>query len=290
MIVVAQSIGQVGNRLIQFSHLIAFSRDHNVPIANPAFSLYAEFFEHTQHSLFCSYPSSSRAWVGKPLQRFLYYVIRVASAGRILKLLPRSIWVEQHWTGGEYDLSNPQFVEFARTKDFVFLTGSWMHRYRRNPQAHLNTVREYFQLRQDLRDKIAQYFMQVRQAADIVVGTHIRQGDNASDPVRRDAFSTAQYALVMQRTAALFPGKKVVFVVCSDRTQSQSAFAGLTIFRGPGSFIEDMYVLAECDYIMGAGQSSFSLWASLMGQKPRYALLDPEKEINLSDFQVCREI
>ena len=111
-----------------------------------------------------------------------------------------------------------------------------------------------------------------------------------TDPVRRDAFTTEQYARVMQKIAALFPGRKVVSVVCSDRKQSGSAFAGLTIFPGPGAFIEDMYVLVECDYIFGAGQSSFSLWASLMGQKPRYALFDPEKEIGLTDFQVCRQI
>jgi hypothetical protein len=290
MIVVAQSIGQIGNRLQQFSHLIAFSRDHNVSIANPAFSLYAEFFEHTHRNLFCRYPSRNVRWVRRPLQRLCYYVVRGAAAARILNLVPRSIWIDQHWTAGEYDLSNPQFIEFVRTKKFVFLTGSWMHRYWPNRDAHVDATREYFRLVPELREKVAAYLAQIRQAGDIVVGAHIRQGDNASDPVRRDAFTTEQYVAVMRRFVALFPDRKVVFVVCSDKEQPESAFFGLTIFRGPGSFIEDMYVLAECDYILGAGQSSFSIWASLMGQKPRYALLDPENEISLTDFHVYRGI
>ena len=290
MIVVAQSIGQLGNRLEQFSHLIAFSRDHKVSIANPAFSLYAEFFEQTRGNPFCSYPPAGKRWAKKTVQRFFYYLIRVAAALRILNLVPRSVWIQQHWTAGEYDLNNPQFVGFAQTKKFVFLTGSWMHRYRKNPGAHLDVIRGYFQLTAELRGRIAQYFRPIRQAGDIVVGAHIRQGDNASDPVRRDAFSTEQYARVMHKTAALFPGKKVVFVVCSNQEQPATAFSGLTTFPGPGAFIQDMYVLAECDYILGAGQSSFSRWASLMGQKPRYPLLDPEREINLDDFQVCKEV
>ena len=91
----------------------------------------------------------------------------------------------------------------------------------------------------------------------------------------------------MRKIAALFPEKKVVFLVCSNQPQAAALFASMTIFRGPGAFIEDMYILAECDYIVGAGQSSFSGWASLMGQKPRYGLFDPAKEITLADFVVC---
>ena len=49
-----------------------------------------------------------------------------------------------------------------------------------------------------------------------------------------------------------------------------------------------MYSLAECDYICGAGESSFSGWASLMGRKPRYGLFDPDKKITLDDFVVCK--
>lgn len=288
MIVVVQSIGQIGNRLEQFSHLIAFARDHQVEAADPAFSLYSEFFEQTYRDLLCRYPSNSAPWVRKPLQRFCYYILRLGAASRLLKLVPDSTWIDHHWNEGEYDLSNPRFVEAARTKKFVFLTSTWLHRYWTNYEAHLEATREHFQLVPLLRESIASHFAAVRRAADIVVGVHIRQGDNATDPVRRDAFSSAQYAEVMRKIALLFPGKNVVFLVCSNEPQPGSAFSGLTVFRGPGSFIEDMYILAECDYIVGAGQSSFSGWASLMGQKPRYGLFDPEREITLADFVVCK--
>jgi len=288
VIVVVQSIGQIGNRLEQFSQLIAFARDHNVKIVDPAFSLYAEFFEHTHRDLLCRYPSKRAPWVTKPLQRLCYYVLRLGAALRLLRLVPNSVWIEQHWTAEEYDLGNPHFVEFVRTKRFVFLTGTWMHRYWQNYETHLDATREHFRLIPELREKVEQHFAPIRQAGDVVVGIHIRQGDVATDPGRRDSFRTDAYVRVMRKIQSLFPERRVVFLVCSNEKQDSSLFEGLTLFRGPGSFIEDMYILAECDYIVGAGQSSFSGWASLMGQKPRYALFETEGEIRLADFKVCK--
>lgn len=288
MIVVVQSIGQIGNRLEQFSHLIAFARDHGVQIANPAFALYSEFFEHTHRDLFCRYPSSSAPWVTQSMQRVGYLFFRTLAGLRLLSLLPRCEWIDQHWTSVEYNLGNPQFIKIVRDRKHVFLTGTWEHGYWQNYETHLAAIREHFKLVPALREKIARHFAPIREAGDIVVGMHIRQGDNATDAIRTDCFSSENYVRVMRKILGLFPGRRVVFLVCSNEKQPDALFAGMTIFRGPGAFIEDMYILAECDYIVGAGQSSFSGWASLMGQKPRYGLLDPEREISLADFVVCK--
>ena len=288
MIVVVQSIGQIGNRLEQFSHLIAFAREHDLRIVNPAFALYAEFFEHTQHDLLCRYPAQSAPWVRKWMQRAAYFLLRAAAGLRLLSLVPNSEWIDIHWTADAYDLDNPQLLRFVREGRTIFLSGNWKHRAWKNYAAHIPATQEHFRLTPELRERLARHFAPVRAAGEVVVGVHIRQGDNATDVVRRDAFTSAEYVDVMRRIAALFPGKKVVFLVCSNEPQPDALFAGMTIFRGPGAFIEDMYILAECDYMVGAGQSSFSGWASLMGQKPRYGLFDPAKEITLADFVVCQ--
>jgi len=284
MIIVVQSIGQIGNRLAQFSHLIAFARDHEVHIANPAFSLYSEFFNHTHHDLLCRYPSQSANWIGKFLQIACYYTIRLAAALRLLKLVPNSCWIDHHWTADDYDLGSPQFIEAASKYKFVFLTGSYKHRYWENYGAHIEAIREHFRLVPEIRERIVRHFTPVREAGDIVVGVHIRQGDNFTDPVRTDGFSAEAYVGVMWKILALFPQRRVVFLVCSNQNQDERLFHGLKVFRGPGPFIEDMYILAECDYIVGAGQSSFTRWASVMGQKPLYPLLRPDKEITPADF------
>lgn len=288
MIVVVQSIGQIGNRLEQFSHLIAFCREHGHRLVNPAFSLYSEFFEDTHRDLLCRYPPRPSPWGGKALQRLAYYALRGAAALKLLHLVPCSAWVDHPWDADAYDLDQPFFVELARRKKIIFLTGAWKHRAWANYEAHLGATRHHFRLIPELRARVLRHFAPIRAAGDVVVGAHIRQGDNATDPVRRDCFPSEAYAKVMRKIVALFPGKRVVFLVCSNQSQPESLFEGMTIFRGPGEFIEDMYILAECDYLFGAGQSSFSAWASMMGQKPRLGLFDPDAPICLGDFKVCK--
>ena len=288
MIVVVQSIGQIGNRLEQFSHLIAFARDHGVTIANPAFSLYSEFFEHTHRDLWCRHPSQSASWVRKGLQRLCYYGLRLAAGLGLLRFVPGSVWIEAHWTSGAYDLANPQFIQLARAKKFVFLTGTWEHRYWKNYEAHIPAIQEHFQLTPELRDRIARHLAPQRRSDEVLVGIHIRQGDFASHQGGAYFFDAAAYAGVMRQVAKLFPEKPVVFLVCSNVPQETGSFPGLRVFFGLGDFVCDLYSLAACDYIIGPEISSFSGWASLMGQKPRYGLSDPARTIALADFVICK--
>ncbi len=49
--------GQLGNRLLQFGHLIGLSRRTGLPILNPAFGEYADLFDGTAKSLLVQYPA-----------------------------------------------------------------------------------------------------------------------------------------------------------------------------------------------------------------------------------------
>ena len=164
-----------------------------------------------------------------------------------------------------------------------------MHRSGSGYESSLDAIGQFFKLAEP-------WYSQVRRVADdlsregsVKVGVHIRQGDFKEHLGGQHYFTTAQYAKVMRRIGELFP-EKVVFLVCSNQLQDPNEFEGLQYVNGPGHFVTDMYALAECDYIVGPGISSFSAWASLVGQKPRYGLFDPEKEITLADFQVCKKI
>ena len=287
-IIVVQSIGQIGNRLEQFSHLIAFAKDHRCEIMHLAFWVYADPFKGTAHDLFLRWPAKPSDWVRKELQRLTYLAFRGAYQLGMLRWVPLAVIVHHPWDGGAFDLGSPDFVALTKSKKWIFLVGAWKHRYWENYEAHIELTREHFALIPEIDQRVKSHFAPIRQAGDIIVGMHIRQGDNFTDPVRRDAFTTDEYLKVMRQIPALFPGKKVVFLVCSNLKQGDEIFGDLTVFRGPGDFIEDMYSLAECDYICGAGQSSFSGWASLMGEKPRYGLFDPDKTVTLDDFVVCK--
>ena len=285
-IVVAQSIGQIGNRLEQFSHLIAFAQDHGCRIINPAFSLYSEFFTGTYDDLLCRFPPVHSYWVIKPYQRIAYYLLRAAAASQLFKFVPNSIWIDVHWSGYSYDLSNATFIEFVRKYKWILLTGNWKHRYPEGYHVHVSAIRQHFTLIPPLRERVESFLKKHRATGNTLVGVHIRQGDNFTDPVRRDRIRSEEYPSVMRAFKALLPNKNLTFIICTNKPQPKELFAGLEIVDAPGEFIEDLYVLAGCDYIFGAGQSSFAMWASLIGGVPRYALFDASRKITLDDFEI----
>ena len=69
-IVILTKQGQLGNRLLQFGHLIGFSRHTGVPILNPAFGEFADLFAGTG-SLLSQYPEGVSYRGSAALQRLL---------------------------------------------------------------------------------------------------------------------------------------------------------------------------------------------------------------------------
>lgn len=287
-ICVLQSIGQIGNRLEQFAHLIAFSKETGTEIINPSFSRYAKYFSGTHDDYLGRFPAVHSGKTKTTTQIAIYYFLRALLASGTVKFFPKSICVNVHWSSSSYDLGNPQFRRFTTEYGWIFLSGHWKHRHWSAFEQSIPEIREHFSLVPELRGKVDTFVRSIRESCDILVGLHVRQGDNFTDPVRRDAFSSESYSRLAHKIVSLFPGRRVAFLLCSNQSQPAELYQGLVVKNGLGDFILDMYSLAECNFIVGAGQSSFSGWASLMGQKPRYALFDPEKPVSVEDFKVCR--
>ena len=87
----------------------------------------------------------------------------------------------------------------------------------------------------------------------------------------------------MAELAGQFPGCKVSFLVASNEPRSASEFPGLSVGFSTGVPIEDMYALAECDYIMGP-VSSFTQWASFYGNKPLRHLRERDMRLEREHF------
>jgi hypothetical protein len=81
---------------------------------------------------------------------------------------------------------------------------------------------------------------------------------------------------------------KVGFLLCSNGELDLSEFNGLSVFRPTNHFIEDMYSLAACDYIVGP-PSTYSAWASFVGDTPLCVVHNPEDNFIKDDFRVFLE-
>lgn len=286
-VVVVQSIGQLGNRLAQFSHLIALAKAKGCRILNPAFWKYAPLFPATRQNLFCSFPEQQSNWVQNWIQALVYYFLRLSFSLGILNWVPNSFVFKKDWRDGPTAIDSEAFTEIINKYRFIFLVGSYKHKHLRDFALSWPSVRTFFRISEERRSKIKLHLKSIRDSSDILVGVHLRQGDVFTDPVRRDALDQSAYAQYLAEFQLLFPGKNVSFLICSNESITKALFSTYNYKLGLGDFLDDLYSLAECDYLLGAGQSSFSLWASKIGSVPRAGLFQcQDSTLKLSDFKL----
>jgi hypothetical protein len=166
----------------------------------------------------------------------------------------------------------------------VFVYG-WRYRAPELVHRHAEKIRAFFRPVEEHAQASRQTVEALGQNADVVVGVHIRRGDYQGWKGGQFFFETARYAAWMREAAALFPGRKVAFLVCSNEARRPDEFGGLAVGFGPGTAVGDLYALAGCDYLIGP-LSSFTQWASFYGNKPLFHLRDSADRIELEKFHV----
>ena len=71
----------------------------------------------------------------------------------------------------------------------------------------------------------------------------------------------------MNSVVKLFYRKNFKFFIGSNIPQNPSLFYNFNCGFGSGHLVEDIYALAECDYVVGP-PSSYTMWASFYGDQP----------------------
>jgi hypothetical protein len=166
----------------------------------------------------------------------------------------------------------------------VFVHG-WRIRAPESVRRHAGLIREYFRPIAEYEQASRRAVERLRQAADVVVGVHVRLGDNWKWRGGRYYFPVSQHVVWMRELAGQFPGHKVSFLICSDEPRTEAEFPGLSMGLGPGSAVGDLYALARCDYIMGP-PSTYTQWASFYGEKPLLHLSNSNDSVSVEKFRV----
>ncbi len=294
MIVIARRSGRLGNRLFSFAHYIANSLEHgNYTILCPVLQEYASFFASWNAAALCSFPASS------PLPRCLPGFLRKAAAtianGTVYGVAnpirrDRIAILSSPWHE-TIDLHHPEnypwqtndYLSFVKRK--IVLTNGWVFWDHKNFIRHAESIRQYFRLADPYEKKVQEHVHKARGESGVLVGIHIRRGDYKTHCDGKYYFQWEDYRQLLQRIQDLF-GEKTTFLLCSDEAVPEEHFGSFSYALGPGSAVEDMYALAQCDYIIGP-PSSFSGWASFMGKAPLYYMEDIRQaasHLQRSDF------
>ena len=293
MNIIAAKVNQLGNRLFTSAHIMASAQAHGQTVMNLSFGEYAEYFEGTCRDLFCRYPRrTTPAWLTNRTNRERLYrlVLRLAnsladgwlkgSTGRRLHVL-RTGWQATYTrTDGTYDLHSEEFHRISRGMIFFqgphFVDDIGIQQFKQQ-------ICEYFTPIQPIQARVTARMERLRQHADGVVGIHIRHGDYADFEGGRYFYSASIYAQHIRRMRDLLRGQRVKFLLCSDVAQNPEDFKGLEVEFAPGHMIEDLYLLAACDYIIGP-PSTYNGWAGFFGNRKLYSIKDPGRAFQLSDF------
>ncbi|MEL6109482.1 MAG: hypothetical protein AAFU85_26025 [Planctomycetota bacterium] len=275
MIIISRRMGQLGNRLFLFSYLIAAARHYGVKLLNPCFAEYAHLFPSTRHDLWCRYdrhlkwqhgadrsqqPSRSRRMA---LMNVFQTGTRVLDLTRMRRIPFNVIRLRREES---CDLEGERFCRAILSGRPVLLQG-WWFRSRRLLDHHSPAIREFFEIDAVDQTAIDATISRARRDIDVLVGVHIRRGDYARFLGGKYYYDFADYARWMNEVREQLPGKRVGFLVCSNEPVHSNDFPGLRICSGPGTPLQDMYSLAETDWMMGP-PSTFTGWASFYGERP----------------------
>lgn len=288
MFLIAYKPGQLANQLFLFAHLAAFAAEHGLTVVNPSFDDYCEHFEVLDRDLLCRFPAR-KSLIAPTLtrRRRLYEAVNrwTLRFTRRMALVPKGAALLNTEYAAFCFMNEAPFQKMVSENRLVVIRG-WCFRDLAAFRRHAHTLRRFFAPKAAAAANVAALIQSCRDGADLLVGVHIRRGDYREFKAGRYFFEPEQYAALMRQMERLFPGRRVRFLVCSNEAVSELAFPGLDVRPGPGHIIEDLYSLAECDYLFGP-PSTYSQWASFYGEVPLYKIFDPALALSLDAFRVA---
>lgn len=128
-------------------------------------------------------------------------------------------------------------------------------------------------------------FDKMHEQADIIIGMHIRRGDYVKWNGGVFYYELSDYYEIMCRIKKLYSNHKVAFFISTNEILNLTFFNGCLCFSHPidESAILDLYSLSLCDRIVGP-VSTFSRWASFIGEKPLCFLYSKDQMIKEDSF------
>lgn len=256
MIILCQRYGNHANRLMQNIHLEIFCRENGIRFINADFEDMVPFFKGTKSVRFA---------------KVLRFLSRVCSS---------KIMSFQHEV--ELDDIKDQLIE----RKIQLVSGFGYRSYKLIEKYHDYVFNKY-SIKEELKDQqLLEIISHQRQEGKVLVGVHIRRTDYKEYKDGKYYYSLAQYKQIIVNLRELIGEHRAYFVLFSDET-IQIDIPNCT--QSLGTWYQDLDSMSVCDYLIGP-PSTFSCWASYMGNVPQYFIEDINRTIQLNDFQVSSRL
>ncbi len=273
----ARDKSQMCNNLLQYAHVYAWGREHGRKVISMRFSYKYQYFHicHTNLTgfgwyLFAKYMAALHLL---PTASFKHADCDREALER--KMLRHRHIVVSGWNVRFYDLFlkyRSEIVELFRIDECY----TQPVREKMNVNDNVEGQRPKAKGQRLLPQSLRPVSLGLRPKSQISLGVHIRRGDYATWQDGRYFFNDKVYASYINRFAAMHPDQTVdVFLSTNDAQVTAEHYQALCpkvrIHHLKGSAPEDLFMLSECDYLIGP-PSTFSLVAAMYRDIPLYRM------------------
>lgn len=254
--------GQMCNNIIQYSHVYAWAREHNVCTISLRFAYKYQYFRIC-HTFWHNIVTHT---IVKGLARMhilpvtTFEIPYVPEAELEKKLTSHPIMAVTGWHIRFYDL-------FAKYRNDIVRLFSF--------DAHI--------------EKHVQHLLAKwkQDENNVLLGVHIRRGDYKKLMGGCYYFNDETFAKAIRQFQELCPNKHLVVVVCGNvalpKRFLRRKLASVDFVFPEGNPAEDLCALSHCDYLMGP-PSSYSLVAAMYHDVPLHFILYADETFTLDDF------
>lgn len=298
MFVISKKTGQLCNQLFLFSNIITIGIETNREVLNPSFYENSSYFKGTKGNKFSRFPRKDKKSIfsEKYLSKFLkwyvhlfpLFVFSTYKSSSIKFILAKAIkknYSHYDEKGLYFDRedSDGRIEKFKTGKiklinGFMYLNSPGMKRNRQ-------ILCDFFEPCDEYKSKPDQFLKELKKNYELLIGLHIRRGDYRSYRDGRYYYSDDDYRKVIKNLEECFVEKKIKILIVSDENVNSTLIEGNNVSHFGGNMIEDLYLLSECDFIIGP-PSTYSKWASFYGEKPLYVLETTDMKISVDEFNV----
>ena len=264
----ARDKSQMCNNLLQYAHVYAWGREHGRKVISMRFSYKYQYF-HICHT---------------SLTGFGWYLFAKYMAA--LRLLPTASFKHRD--------CNREALERKMLRHRNIVVSGWFVRYYDLFLKYRDEICELFTLDDQYTAPVKAKMQEAEQNSQdniLRLGVHIRRGDYAQWRDGQFLFSDEVYADHINRFADMHPGKALhVYLSTNDPSVSEEHFQKLCpkvcIHHLQGSAPEDLFMLSECDYLIGP-PSTFSLVAQMYRDIPLYRMdTADEQQMTMESFRL----
>ena len=266
----ARDKSQMCNNLLQYAHVYAWGREHGRKVISMRFSYKYQYF-HICHT---------------SLTGFGWYLFAKYMAA--LKLLPTASF--------KHSDCDREALERKMLRHKHIVVSGWNVRFYDLFLKYRKEICELFTLDEQYTAPVkarmaSPSVMSSEVETSLALGVHIRRGDYAQWQNGQYYFDDAVYAAHINRFAELHPDKTIhVFLSTNDSQVSaeayQQACPKVVIHHFKGSAPEDLFMLSECDYLIGP-PSTFSLVAAMYRDIPLYRMdVADEQQMTHESFRL----